>query len=142
MIFEYAFTPRFHEVDRAGIIFYGRAFQYAHVCFEEMLTVGFGDFDRVFDDVGVGCPLVHADASFSRPMRRGERLIARLQIERLSARSLTVLVEMVGADDGVLRCAVRQKHAFVRIADFTPCQCPDAFLDGLRRAGLELPEPD
>ena len=43
MAFEYGLTARFHEVDRVGIVFFGRAYEYAHICFEEVLTAAFGE---------------------------------------------------------------------------------------------------
>jgi len=140
MSFTYEISARFHEVDRAGIVFYGRAFEYAHVCFEEMLTAAFGGFDRVFDTMHLGLPLVNAHASFGHPMRRGDRLLAELFVERLTQRSITFRCVITGQADGIERCIVHQKHAFVSFPDFQPVARPDAFTDGLLAIGMELPE--
>ena len=140
MSFKFEITARFHEVDRAGIVFYGRVFEYSHICFEEMMTAAFGDFDHVFDDVGVGLPLVHAEASFQRPIRRGDRLIAELSVAKLSERSITFQCRLIGSDDQVERCRVFQKHAFVQFPDFAPTVRPAAFITGLEKVGLVIPE--
>jgi YbgC/YbaW family acyl-CoA thioester hydrolase len=138
MAFEHRVTARFHEVDRAGIVFFGRAFEYAHVCFEEMLAAAFGEVATVFDRHGFGMPLVHAEADYSAPTRQGDRLIVRLTVERASERSVTFAYAIVG-EDGRLRVTVRLVHAFVDFADFRKLPMPAAFREGLRRLDL-LPD--
>ena len=141
MSFKHEFSPRFQEVDRAGIVFYGRAFDYAHICYEEMLTAAFGNFDHVYSTAGVGLPLVHADSSFRKPMLRGERLVATMEIERLSQRSITFNCTISGIADGEIRCVVRQKHAFVAFPEFEPTERPPDFLDRLLAIGMVEPKP-
>ena len=141
MNFEIPITARFHEVDRAGIVFFGRVFEYAHICYEELINAAFGSFGDLFEELGFGTPLVHSEADFRRPIRQADNLVVRASVEKLSSRSITFRYDLLG--DGVddLRCVVRLKHAFVSMADFRSIDCPEAFTAGLDRIGL-LPEAD
>ena len=140
MAFEHPFTARFHEVDRVGITFFGRAFEYAHVCLEELLTAGFGRVDRVFTELGVALPIVHAEADYSAPIRHGDRLVARVTVAAVGGRSVTFRYALCGREDpDDLRVVVRLVHACVRLSDFAPAELPAALFDGLRPLGV-LPD--
>ena len=142
MTFDYALTARFHEVDQAGILFFGRFFEYAHICFEEMLNQGFGGFSELFKVHHFGMPLVHAEASFMAPVRGGDNLIASLRIDTFGERSVLFVCDIMGtagADD--LRATVKMKHAFVRFPDIQSCTRPDFLEAGFRRVGLLPIEP-
>jgi 1,4-dihydroxy-2-naphthoyl-CoA hydrolase len=136
MAFTYEVSVRFHEVDRAGIAFYGRVFEYAHVAFEELLLAIDSSWTSVFDDLGWGMPLVHADADFERPMRLSERLSVSVEVESMGARSLTFAFKVIGSQDGVTRATVRQVHAFVDMERFESMPVPDEMRQGLSRLGL------
>jgi acyl-CoA thioester hydrolase len=133
--FEYALTARFHEVDRVGIVFFARAYEYAHICFEELLAAAFGEVSSVFERHGFGMPLVHTEASYRSPIRHGDRLRVRGSIDVLSERSATFRYEVLGADDD-LRCTVRLKHAFVHFPSFEPIAVPQAFTEGMQHIEL------
>ncbi len=137
MSFRYSVTARFHEVDRAGIVFFGRVYEYAHICFEEMLHAAFDSPDSIFGELGFALPLVHSEASFSRPIRQGDRLEVAMEVEAVSARSITFAYRLYGQgrpED--LRAVVRLKHAFVSFPDFGPAQRSPVFDAGLARVGL------
>ena len=142
MAFEYVLTARFHEVDQAGILFFGRFFEYAHICFEEMLNEGFGGFAELFEVKRFGMPLVHAEASFRAPVRGGDQLILRLRIDTLSERSVLFACDICGARrDDDLRATVWLKHAFVRFPELKGCSRPQFLDDGFRRLGLLTDSP-
>ena len=136
MAFTYEVTVRFHEVDRAGIAFYGRVFEYAHVAFEELLLSIDPSWTSVFDDLGWGMPLVHADADFERPMRLNERLSVSVEVESMGARSLTFAFTLTGSEDGVVRARARQVHVFVDMERFESIPVPEEMRRGLAGLGL------
>ena len=136
MAFTYEVTVRFHEVDRAGIAFFGRVFEYAHVAFEELLLSIDPSWTSVFDDLGWGMPLVHADADFERPMRLNERLTVSVAVESIGARSLTFAFTLTGSEDGVVRARARHVHVFVDMERFESIPVPDEMRLGLAGLGL------
>ena len=141
MPFEHPITARFHEVDRAGIVFFGRAFEYAHICYEEMLIAAFDDAEVVMGARRFVMPIVHAEADYQRPIRQFDRLVAALDLERLSKRSMTSRITLRGAADPTdVRVVVRRKQAFVNAENFTGMERP-AFIDaGFARIGLVAEE--
>lgn len=143
MAFEHRITARFHEADPVGVVFFGRYFEYAHVAFEELLQAAFGAGPTPFEKHGFGLPLVHAQAGFRRPTRRGDRLIVSTTIERWSERSVTFAHTVRGADDPQdIRAIVRLKHAYVRFPDFTPIPRPEAFTEVMDAMGVTPDESD
>lgn len=138
MAFEHTLTVRFYEIDRAGIAFFGRFFEYCHAAFEEMLTAAFGDLEKIFADRLLIMPLVHVESDFAAPVRIGDRLHIALEVERLGSRSVSFRYRVTGAD-GVPRASVLMKHAFVDPATYRSCTVPEAFLEGLTKLNL-LPD--
>jgi YbgC/YbaW family acyl-CoA thioester hydrolase len=132
--FTHEITVRFHEVDRAGIVFFGRIFEYCHVAFEEILRAM--ELTSVFERENWGMPLVHAEADFKRPMRMGDRIAIVTTIERRTGGSLTFAFEVLGAEDRQLRASVRHVHAFVALDTMEPTAFPPSLDEGLTRLGL------
>jgi YbgC/YbaW family acyl-CoA thioester hydrolase len=135
MSFRHQTTVRFNEVDRAGIAFFGRVFEYCHEAFEEMMMAGGDALQRCFEEEGWGMPLVHAEADYKRPMRMGERLQIELEVERVGGTSLSFGYRVLGAE-GDLRATVRLVHAFVSLEDFRPSPVPERMLALLGRLQL------
>ena len=139
MPFEHRITVRFNEVDRAGIAFFGRVYEYVHAAFEELLRAALPDFLEVFDAPRArwGMPLVHSEADYRRPMRHGDRLLIRASVERLGRRSITFRYLVCGADDPEdVRATVALVHAFVDLTTFEGLDAPEALVEGLRRVGV------
>lgn len=135
MPFRHEVTVRFHDVDRAGIAYFGRVFEYCHEAFEELLAAGGAALGSVFDVESWGGPLVHASADYERPMRLGERLGIEVEVERLGPRSVGFAF-VVRGPEGDVRARVRHVHAFVDLETFTPIPVPDRFRRALEAAGL------
>ena len=132
---EHRVTVRVNEVDRAGIAFFARVFEYCHATFEEMLMATPGSLTSVFDDGGWGMPLVHSEADFKSPMRMGDRLLVKMTIERLGKSSITFHYTLTGPDERL--CAtVRLVHALVDLESFTPCGIPEELRTNLDGLGL------
>ena len=136
MGFTHVVTVRFHHVDRAGIAFFGRAFEYCHDVFEEMLRAGDEPLEGIFERRGWGMPLVHAEADFTRPMCMGDRLRIVVTADRVGTNSITFGYQIFGAEDGVLRAKASLVHAFVSVKGFKKISLPDELTAALRRVGV------
>ena len=134
--FEHTLTVRFHEVDRAGIVFFGRIFEYCHVGFEELLSAM--GMTSVFHEENWGMPLVHAEADFKRPMFMGDQITVSLRVEKIGEGSITFGFEVLGAEDRNVRAVAQQVHAFVELEKMRPTSFPPTLLKGLR--SMELVE--
>lgn len=135
MSFEHRLTARFYEIDRAGIVFFGRVYEYVHAALEELLAEVFGHAAAIFEEHGFGMPLVHSEADYRHPIRMGDRLVIRPTLSRVTRRSVTFTYAIDG-EDGVHRSTVTLVHAFIDMADFSAIAVPAVFLDRIEKAGL------
>jgi 1,4-dihydroxy-2-naphthoyl-CoA hydrolase len=86
-----------HDVDAAGILFFGHLFRHAHDAYEAfMADIGF-PLDRLIREGAGKLPLVHAEADYALPMRHGEEVEARLQVESLGRTSFTLSYRFLDA---------------------------------------------
>ena len=133
MAFEHVVTVRFNEVDRAGIAFFGRVYEYCHTAFEELLMATGSGITDIFERGGWGMPLVHSEADYTKPMRLGERLTIELTVPAIGKTSITFAYRVMG-DDGKLRCTCKLVHAIVDFKTFQPRDVPEQLL----RAGEDF----
>jgi 1,4-dihydroxy-2-naphthoyl-CoA hydrolase len=132
--FERSVTARFYEGDQAGIVFFARFFEYCHAVFEDMLAEAVGGIEELLRR-GWGLPLAHAECDYQRPVRVGERLRVRLEIDRLGERSITFRYAITSAD-GAPCATVKLVHVFVERPSFASAPIPGELTDALRRLGL------
>jgi len=133
--FTHQVTARFFHVDRAGIIFFGRIFEYCHIVFEEMLAQVFERVAPTFEEHDFGMPIVHCEADFKRPMNMEDRLNISVEVSQLSERSITFEYTVLG-QKGDVRATAQIKHAFVRLSTFESCGPPEILTNGLRQLDL------
>ncbi|RME74203.1 MAG: acyl-CoA thioesterase [Planctomycetota bacterium] len=140
MTFTHVVTVRFNEVDRAGIAFFGRVFEWCHEAYEELFATAGLRIRDMFEKESWAMPLVHAEADYRRPMRLGDRLAIDVRLERLGRRSLTLAYTVRGAEGGApdedVRATARLVHAFVELDRFAPREVPDKVRDALARMGM------
>lgn len=135
--FERTLLVHFHEIDRAGIVYFARIFEYCHRVYEELLAEVVGPLEPFFQQKDWGLPLVHAEADYARPLRLGDRVRVRLEVERLGERSATFAYTLTCAATGEPRARARLVHACVSLGDgFAPRPLHPDYVAGLRRLGL------
>ena len=137
MPFVHRVTARFYEVDRAGIVFFGRIFEMCHATYEELLLAGGSSIEALIAEEGVGMPLVHSEADFVRPIRLHDRIDVALTVERVGERSMTFAYTLTGAGGAEdVRARAKLVHVFVNIADMTPARPPACVFDALVRVSV------
>ena len=141
MAFEFKLTARFFDIDRAGIVFFGKVYEYAHATLEEALALMFGHPESMFSTLGFGMPLVHSEADYTHPIRMGDKLVVRMSVARVGSRSITFDYDIIGEDTRP-RCRVRLVHAFVDLRTFQGIAVPQGFIEALPQAGLSVPAAD
>ena len=136
MAFEHVVTVRFQDVDRAGIAFFGKVFDYCHATYEELLVALGRPIASLFEAGGFGMPLVHTEADFSRPMQLGDRLRVSVVVSEVSERTMTFDYTLRGADDGELRATARLVHVFVDLQRFRARLVPEDLVRDLDQLGV------
>jgi len=86
--FEAQFPVRFHDIDRAGIVFFATIIAYCHVAFEDLLTSVNYPPKRFYDQESLGAPFVKVVSEFHAPLRHGDTLVIRASVIRLGGASI------------------------------------------------------
>lgn len=139
--FEVPLTVRFHEADRAGVAFFGRAFEYIHTAQEEVLAAA-GCPIRANFDAGWGLPIAHAEADYRRPLVLGDKLVVAVSVHAVGTSSITFDFQIRGAGDPRdVRVTARLVQVCVstlgdRDGGFLKRELPAELLAGLRRLRL------
>lgn len=131
---------RFHEVDRAGIVYFARVFEWCHVVYEELLRELFGGVEPIFAVKDWGTPLVRAEADYRRPFKLDDRITIEVAVARVGRGSVEYAYTLRG-EEGEERATARLRHAFIG-TDWKPRPVPEELLAGLRRLGLISGERD
>jgi 1,4-dihydroxy-2-naphthoyl-CoA hydrolase len=102
--FERHLTLKLHDVDAAGVMFFGHLFRHAHDIYEDFMAhIGF-PLPRLLQTGEFHLPIVHAEADYRQAVRHGDVLGARLQLAKLGE---TSFVTLCAFQDGAGRpCAV------------------------------------
>jgi len=130
-------TVRFAETDPAGIVFFARYFEYAHLAYEDMLVAGGLPLSHFFENQ-CGMPLVHSEANYTKPCRLGEALQLQLTVDKIGNRSMRYAVDIVGADK-THRARVVLTHAILDLNTGKTMPIPEALLAALDKAGALSP---
>lgn len=128
---------RFHEIDRAGIAYFARSFQYCHEAFEDMLSKALDtDLERFFRESTWMMPLVHAESDYAAPIVLGQDLRIELRIAHLGKTSVVFAYRIVGEPDNVERARVKLVHACVEREGFRKRPLPQPLIAGFKALGL------
>jgi 1,4-dihydroxy-2-naphthoyl-CoA hydrolase len=104
----YRFTVRLHDIDAAGVMFFGHLFRHAHDAYEYvMANLGQPLADLI--QAGVRLPLVHAEADYRQALRQGDEIRVEVACATLGGSAFTLGYRFCDAD-GVLRATARTVH--------------------------------
>lgn len=120
---------RFGEVDRAGIVYYPRIFDYFHQVFEgyfeDRVGVSYPDW---IEKRRIGFPAVRYEVDFLSPLRYGDKLPVRFTVARIGRTSVTFRYEIRRGSRPLVRAL--GTTVCVDLRSFKPVPIPAA----LRRA--------
>jgi YbgC/YbaW family acyl-CoA thioester hydrolase len=143
MSFRTTLPARFQDVDAAGVLFFGRIFDYCHQAYEEL--IGTSGFDRVryFSGGDFLVPIAHAEADYKKPILHGERIAVAIEVARVGRASVHLRHTVTGpGGDHDLRASVLTVHAFVERATMKPIPIPEALRGFFRGHLREEPLPE
>lgn len=127
-------TPRFSQLDPAGILFFGEVFPICAGVYEDFTqSLGFG-WDEWFNHPETASPVKHAEAEYFRPLRGGQ--VYEVAVEVVSLRTSAFEVEFALTQGEASHCRVRIVHVFISKATGTKIAIPDAVRAAFTRAGI------
>lgn len=141
MSFAVEFPVRFQDVDPAGILFFGRIYDYCHQAYEEFWAGEGMDKGSFFSGADYLVPIVHSEADYRAPIRHGDRVRVEIVVVQAGRASFTLHYAVTGPA-GDLRAEARTVHAFVARATMKPVPIPDPLRSILLRHLSQKPAPD
>ncbi len=133
MTFIREISPRFSQLDPAGILFFGEVFPLCAGVYEDFIqSLGFG-WDEWFSHPETASPVKHASAEYFRPLRGGQ--VYEVCVDILSLSTSAFEVEFAIQAEA-LHCRVRIVHVFISKASGAKIPVPDAVREAFMRTGI------
>ena len=129
-VFHHVLRARFQDIDGAGILFFGRNFDYFHDAYVAFLEALEMPLHKNLDNEDYLIPLVHAEADFSAPIRFGDRCDVQIRVARLGTTSYTLSYTLVGDQQQVLTKG-QTVHCCVDRQSFAACTLPERLKQAL-----------
>ncbi|HTN53752.1 MAG TPA: thioesterase family protein [Anaeromyxobacter sp.] len=91
---------RHPDIDRAGIVYFPRFYDFFHRALEDFFHTEAGvDWWDLADRLGVAFPLVHIETDFARPLQHGDMVTLQLSTAKLGAHSVVLRFEVFRPDE-------------------------------------------
>jgi 1,4-dihydroxy-2-naphthoyl-CoA hydrolase len=117
---------RFQDVDAAGVLFFGRIYDYCHQAYEELWAAAGVDRAWIFSGADFLIPIAHSEADYKAPLRHGERVDVRVDVTHVGRASFHLAYRVTGPrGDGDLRATAKTVHAFVARETMRPIPIPE-----------------
>jgi len=136
--FEFPTHVRFHQADPAGVLFFGRVFELVSDAYEELIRAAGLPYEDYFTIRKYATPVVHAEVDYERPLRVGDEVVVRLEIERIGRSSLGFAFEILGPERDV-RARGHVVHVFVDAQAFTTIPVPPTVRTALEALVAPVP---
>jgi 1,4-dihydroxy-2-naphthoyl-CoA hydrolase len=128
----FAYRIKLGDTDAAGRLYFAAAFRIAHDAFEEgMDTIGL-PVAGMIKEGKVGFPVVHADATYARPVNVGDTVFVTTMIKKVGNSSVHFQHEIKCAD-GHLAIKVNLIHVTVSAKIGKTIKLPPPFRRALTR---------
>lgn len=125
MSIEATLPVRFQDVDAAGVLFFGRIYDYCHQAYEELWVSAGVDRAWIFSGADFLIPIAHSEADYRAPLRHGERVSVRVDVTHVGRASFRLAYRVTGpGGDGDLRATAKTVHAFVARETMKPIPIP------------------
>lgn len=89
-MFNYQTTIHLHQIDAAGVMFYGHLFSLIHDSYEAFLNSKDLSLQQIINQKDYVLPIVHAEADYKKGITLGEIININLQISQLTEHSFTI----------------------------------------------------
>ena len=91
MAFQIRQPVRHPDVDRAGIVYFPRFYDFFHRALEDFFAQEVGiPYWEVSEELGVSFPAVHIVTDFQRPLQHGDRVTVEIETSQIGQHSITL----------------------------------------------------
>jgi 1,4-dihydroxy-2-naphthoyl-CoA hydrolase len=124
---------RLQHTDAAGVVFFARYFELAHLAYEDLLDAIGQSLPPELGREALILPIVHAESDYRAALRLGDVLHIDVAVEAVRSRSFS-LAYVFRTTDGIEAATLRTVHVAVDTTTGTSAALPEALADALRGA--------
>jgi 4-hydroxybenzoyl-CoA thioesterase len=125
---------RFHDIDRGGIVYFPRFFDYIHRTFEDFCGDEVGvPHHQVIDEMKIGFPVVHLETDFHIPLQHGDVVTVEMTCTRLGTGSVTMRYRIFRPGETEPAAVAELTTACVSMTDIRPIAIPDRLRAAFQR---------
>jgi len=95
LLFSTTFTVRMHDIDAAGVMFFGRFFYYIHDAYEDFLKQHSLSIQQLLDSA-VLLPISHTEADFKAPIVLHEEIIIEMYLQEIKEQEFVLHYLLLG----------------------------------------------
>ena len=129
---EFDTVIRLQHTDGAGVVFFARFFELAHLAYEDMLDAIGQPLPRNLGRASLILPIVHAESDYRAALRLGDPLRVAVTVEEIRSRSFTLGYRFTRPDEQEI-ATLRTVHAAVDTDTGSSTSLPADLVDGLER---------
>ncbi len=127
----YETTIRLQHTDAAGVVFFARFFELAHVAYEDFLIACGYPLARDMARAPIYYPIVHASSDYRASLRLGDAVRIEVEVREVKSRSFTLGYRVLAAD-GTEAARVTTVHMAVDAATGRSTRLPAPLATALR----------
>ena len=125
-------TVRITHTDAAGVVYFARVLDLAHIAYEEAMDAVGHPLAAVIAEGRHGYPIVHAEADYRRPMRLGDRLSIAVEVAEVTQRSFRLAYEVsVLGEQTAVAANASTVHASIDARTGRAADLPEALTEAL-----------
>ena len=137
--FTHPLNVSLHDIDAAGLMFFGHYFRHAHDAYEAFMRDLGLSLPKLVRE-GILLPLVHSEADYLLPVKHGDRLNVQISDKRLGTSSFTLSCRFL--DDQARDAArVETTHVMLDLESKRPKDLPES-IHGILNEYLVEPDVD
>jgi YbgC/YbaW family acyl-CoA thioester hydrolase len=123
----------FDDADPAGIVFFGNYYRLHHRAMEQTLPQWGLTWEDFFRRPGVGFPVRHSEADYTKPIKPGSRIFISVTPERIGTTSITFKSEFRDTADPLapLIAVVKVTHVCVDVKTLKKTALPEKLVQAL-----------
>jgi len=125
-LFKTTFITRMHDIDAAGVMFFGRIFYYAHDAYEALLNHHQQSINIILN-TDVILPISHAEADFKAAIYLNETIEIEILVQDIREKEFSLSYHFIDSS-GTIRATALTRH--VCLENQTRCQkaLPDTII--------------
>lgn len=93
-MFEYETSIKIHEIDAAGIMFFGNYFKLANDAIEAFMESRGMSIKTLLEQTGFLLPVARASMDYKTSLRVGDKAVVKLNVKKIGTTSLTLSYEI------------------------------------------------